>query len=106
MMCERGRRTRSWIGLVPKIHSCDKTTVHSKYMENFAVRQNIPLKILDELVHPDADLASVSLGDCQRFDMGIELAPLSSPIGADPFLSDNFSALRSLRPVHVFGHQC
>src|SRR5580704_3837867 len=105
MMCERGRRTRSLIGLIPKIHSRDKTVVHSKYVENFAVRQNIPLKTLDELVHPDANLVSVSLGDCQRFDMGIEFAPLSSPIGADLILSDNFAALRSLGPAHVLRHQ-
>ena len=54
-------------------------------MENLAVRKNIPLKALDELVHPDAGLASVFLGHCERFDMGIELTPLSSPIGADLF---------------------
>src|SRR5215831_1627971 len=38
--------------------------------------------------------------------MGIELAPLSSPIGADLFLSDNFAALRSLGPAHILHHQC
>jgi hypothetical protein len=98
-MCEHGRRSRSWIGLIPKIHSCDKTTVHGKYVENFALRQNIPLKTLDELVHPDADLASVCLDDCQRFDMGIEFAPLSGPIGTD-LLEDQHSTQRSATVFH------
>ena len=37
-MCECGRRTSRWIGLTPKVHGCDKTGVHSEYVENFAVR--------------------------------------------------------------------
>src|SRR5215472_2580623 len=57
-------------------------------------------------MHLDANLATVFLGDFQRFDMAIELAPLSSPICADLFLSHNSSALRSLWPTHVFSHQC
>jgi hypothetical protein len=59
------------------------------------------LKALDELVRSDADLASLSLGHCQRFDMGIELAPLSSPVGADLFLSDNPAALRRFKICEV-----
>jgi hypothetical protein len=51
------------------------------------------LKVLDALMHPDANLASAFLGDFQRFDMAIELAPLSSPVGADLFFSDNLAAL-------------
>jgi hypothetical protein len=58
-----------------------------------------PLKPLDELVHPDTGPASVCLSDRQRFDIGIELAPLSSPIVAD--LSGNFAALRRLGPAHA-----
>jgi ATP-dependent DNA ligase len=37
-MLECGRRTGRWIGLIPKIHRCDKTGVQSEYVENFAVR--------------------------------------------------------------------
>ena len=37
-VCECGRWTRSWIGLTPKVHGCDKTGFHSEYVENFAVR--------------------------------------------------------------------
>src|SRR5215470_12009552 len=55
-MFECGRRTSSWIGLIPKVHGCDKTGVHGEYVENFAIRYNIPLKVPDELVHSDADL--------------------------------------------------
>jgi hypothetical protein len=87
-------------------HRRDKTAVHSEYVQNLAVRKNIPLKALDELVHPDACLASVFLGHCKRFDMGIELTPLSSPVGADLVFSDNLAALRSLGPAHVLRHQC
>src|SRR5215469_9307314 len=105
-MCECRRWTSAGIGLIPKVHGCDKTGVDREYMENFAVRQNIPLKALDDLAHSDADLASHSLDDCERFDMGIELAPLSSPVGADLFLSDNFAPLRSLGPAHILRHQC
>ena len=36
--CESSRRTSSSIGLIPEVHGCDKTTVHGKYVENFAVR--------------------------------------------------------------------
>src|SRR5215469_635246 len=64
------------------------------------------MKVLDELVHPDSDLASAFLRDCQGFDMWIELAPLSSPIGTDLFLSDDSAALRGLGPAYVFCHQC
>ena len=63
-MCECGRRTSSWIGLTPNGHGYDKTAVQGEYVENLAVRYNIPLQTLDELVHPDADVATVSLGDC------------------------------------------
>jgi hypothetical protein len=58
-MYECGRRTSGWIGLIPEVHCRDKTAVHSKYVQSLAVRKNIPLKALDELVHPDACLASV-----------------------------------------------
>src|SRR5260221_12031456 len=103
-MCECGRRTCGWIGLIPEVHGCDKTAVHCEYVENLAVRKNISLKALDMLVHPDAGLASVFLGHCERFDMVIELIPLSTLIGADLFFSDNFAALPSLVPSYVFGH--
>ena len=105
-MCECGRRTSGCIGLIAEVHGCDKTAVHGEYVDNLAVRKNIPFKTLDELVHPDAGLASVFLGHCKRFDMGIELTSLSSPIVADLFFSDNLAALRSLGPAHVLRHQC
>jgi len=79
--CEGGRRTSNCIGLTPEVHGCDKTVAHSEYVENLAVRKNIPFKALDELVHPDAGLASLFLGHCKRFDIRIELIPLSSPVG-------------------------
>jgi len=60
-MCEGGRRTSNCIGLTPEVHGCDKTVAHSEYVENLAVRKNIPFKALDELVHPDAGLASIFL---------------------------------------------
>ena len=91
-MRECGSRTRC-IGLIPEVHSCDETVVHGEYVENFAVRKNIPFKIPDELVHSDSDPASLSLGYCQRFNMAIELTPLPSPISTDLFLSDNPAAL-------------
>jgi len=68
-MCEGGRRTSNCIGLTPEVHGCDKTVAHSEYVENLAVRKNIPFKALDELVHPDAGLASIFLGHCKRFDI-------------------------------------
>jgi len=34
--CRRG--TSSWVGLIPKVHGCDKTGAQGEYMENFAVR--------------------------------------------------------------------
>jgi len=103
-MCEGGRRTSNCIGLTPEVHGCDKTVAHSEYVENLAVRKNIPFKALDELVHPDAGLASIFLGHCKRFDIRIELIPLSSPVGADLFLSDDLAALRCLGPAYVLRH--
>jgi hypothetical protein len=73
-------------------------------VEHHAVGKNISLKALDELVNPDADLASVFLGNGERFDVGIKLSPLPGPIGADLFFSDNLAALRSLGSVHVLRH--
>ncbi len=105
-MCECARWTSSCIGLISEVHGCDKPPVHGKYVENLAVRKNITLKALNNLVHPDAGLASVFLGYCERFDMGIELTPLPGPIGADLFFSDNLAALRSLGSAHVLRHQC
>ncbi len=87
-MCERGRRTVGWIDLIPEVHACDETALHGEYVMNLAVRENIPLKTLDELVYLDAGPAYTFLGHRKWFDMGIELVPLSSPIGADLFLSD------------------
>src|ERR1700677_697863 len=92
-MCECGRRTSDRIGLISEVHGCYETALHGEYVKNLAIRKDIPLKTLDELVHPDADLVSAFVGHCERFDMGIELAPLSSPIGADLFLSNNLAAL-------------
>ena len=83
----------SCIGLIPKVHRCDETFAHGEYVENFAVRKNIPFKISDDLVHSDSDPASIFHGYCQRFDMTIELTPLSSPISTDLFLSGNPAAL-------------
>src|ERR1700722_12884057 len=103
-MCECGGRTSGRISLIPQVHGCDKPAVHSEYVENLAVRKNIPLKALHELVHPYVNLASVFRAHCERFDMRIEFTPLSSPIGADLFFSDNSATLRSLGPAHVFGH--
>ena len=37
-MCECGGRTSGWIGLIPEVHGCDKTAVHSEYVEKFADR--------------------------------------------------------------------
>jgi hypothetical protein len=68
-------------------------------VKNLAVRKNIPLKALDELVHPDAGLASVFLGHGKRFDMRIELTLLSSPIAADLFLSDDLVAVSGPQPA-------
>jgi hypothetical protein len=75
-MCECGRRTGDRIGLISKVHGCDETAVHGEYVENLAIRKNIPLKALDELVHPDAGLASIFLGHRKRFDIRIELTAL------------------------------
>src|ERR1700674_1368951 len=61
------RQTSGWIGLTPEVHCRDKTAVHSEYVQNLAVRKNIPLKALDELVHPDVCHASIFLGHCKRF---------------------------------------
>ena len=72
--CECGGRTTGGIGVIPEVHGGDKAAIHSEYVENFAVRKNIPVKVLDELVHPDSDLTSVFLRDCQWFDTAIELA--------------------------------
>ena len=104
-MYECGRRVSGWIGLISEVHCPDKTAVHGEHVENLAVRKNIPLKALDELVHPDACPAFVILGHCKRFDMGIELAPLSSPVGADLFFSHDLAALRSPGPANVLRHQ-
>ena|GEM_PF-3228719 len=97
--CEGGRRTSGWIGLIPKVHGCDETALHGEHVKNLAVRKNIPLKALDELVHPDAGLASVFLGHGKRFDMRIELTLLSSPIAADLFLSDDLVAVSGPQPA-------
>ena len=61
-MHECGGRPSAWIGLIPEVHCRDETAVHGKYVQNLAVRENIPLKVLDELVHPDLSLAFVFLG--------------------------------------------
>jgi hypothetical protein len=66
-VCECGGWTSRSIDFIPEVHGCDNTAVHSKYVENFAVRKNIALKAPDELVHRDADLAIVSFSDCPRF---------------------------------------
>lgn len=91
-MCECGSRTRC-IGLLSEVHGCDETVVQGEYMENFAVRKNIPFKIPDELVHSDPDPASIFLGYRQRFNIAIELTPLPTPISTDLFLSYNPAAL-------------
>src|ERR1700722_6961548 len=105
-MCECRRGASDRIGLISKVHGCDETAVHGEYVENLAIRKNIPLKALDELVHPDADLASIFLAHRKRFDIRVELTPLSNPVGANLFLSDDLAALRSLGPAHVVRHQC
>lgn len=36
-MGECGRRTNGRIGLIPKVHGCNKIDVDSEYVENYAV---------------------------------------------------------------------
>ena len=38
LACECGSRTTGRIGLIPEVHGCDKTAVHSEDVENFTVR--------------------------------------------------------------------
>ena len=104
-MCECGRWTRTWIGLITEVHTFDETVVDGKHVEYLAVRKNVALKTLDELVHSDAGPAAVYLADCKRFDMWIEFAPLSHPIRTDLFLSDNLAAFGSFGPAHVLRHE-
>src|SRR5665213_681911 len=105
-MCECSRRASTRIGLIPEIHGRDETTLHSEHMNDLAVRKNITLKALDELMHPDANHAAIFLADRKRLNMRIELTPLPSPIGADFFFPNHLAALRSPGPTHVFRHQC
>lgn len=62
-MSESSRRTSISIGLIAELHGCDETVLHGEYVENFAIGKDISLKAPDDLVHPDADLASAFVGD-------------------------------------------
>lgn len=104
-MDERGRRSGGWIAIITEGHCRDKTAANSEDVHNLAVRENGALKRLDELMHPDSSLVSVFLGHCKRFDIGIELTPLSSPVGADLVLANHLAALRRFGPAHVSRHQ-
>ena len=104
-MRESSRRTSRSPSLVPELHGRNETALHRKHVMNLAVRKNIPVQALDELMHSNANPASIFLGHPKRFDMRIELTPLPTPISADLFFPDNLPALRSLRPAHVVGHQ-
>jgi hypothetical protein len=55
-MCECGRRTSGWIGIITEIHACDETLLHGEHVKDLAVRKNTTLKAPDELVHPNAGL--------------------------------------------------
>ena len=104
-MGECGGGAGGWIRLVSEIHGCDEAGVHGEDVENFAVGEDIARKALDELVDPNAELASVFLGDCQWFDMGVELSPLAGPIGADRFFADDLAAFGGFGSAHVGRHQ-
>jgi hypothetical protein len=64
-MCECGRRTSGWIGLIPEVHGCDKTAIHSEYVENLAVRKQC-LKTGISLVSALRRLGHSSLQECQQ----------------------------------------
>jgi hypothetical protein len=48
-MCERGRRTTSWIRVAFEVHGCNETAVHREDVNSLTVGKNIALKALDEL---------------------------------------------------------
>jgi len=74
------------IGSSPRSMAAIRTAIHSEYVENLAVRKRDPLeRLFDELVHHARVLPPSSSVIASGFDMGIELTPLSSPIGADLF---------------------
>ena len=62
-------RTIVGIGLIPKVHGCDEAALHRECVENIAIPQYSLFEALDELVHPDADLAAIFLGHRKRFGM-------------------------------------
>jgi hypothetical protein len=103
-MYECGRRSGVWIAIITEGHCRDKTADHSEDVHSLAVRKNGALKRLDELMHPDSYLVSVFHGHCNRFDMGIELTPLSSPVGADLFFANHLTALGRFRPAPAFSN--
>jgi len=104
-MGEGGGGSGGSIGFVAEVHGCDEAVFESENVEDFAVEEDIPLKALDELVDADAELTFGVGGDRERFDVGIELGPLASPVGADLFFANDLAALGGFGPGDVFGHE-
>ncbi len=69
------------------------------------VCKDFAVQTLYELMHADAERATVILSDCKRVNVGIELGPLSRPVGSNLVFADNPAALRSFGPVDVVCHE-
>src|SRR5580698_9431970 len=74
-------------------------------MPDLAVRKQIAAKILHELMDSDIDLARSAVDRLNRFDMRIELFPLSAPVGTNLFFTDYTPAFRGLGPTDALAYQ-
>ncbi len=87
------------------VEPLDSTALDAERMFNRFVNQDLPFKILDDLVNVGDKRTIVGLIDCSRLDMGIDHLPLVSPVFPNRFFTMNMRSIHAVRPRHVIGEQ-
>lgn len=72
---------------------------------NVLIGEHSPGQIAHDLMHRNHDLSAVLWRKGDRLDVGIDLAPLLAPVGADFFRPTNETAFERFGPGHIGSHQ-
>ena len=74
-------------------------------MTDVFVDKHSPGQVAYHLMDIDQNLRSILPMEGNRFNVGVDLAPLFGPIGADGFRPMDKAAFERLRPAHIGSHE-
>ena len=93
-------------GLLADVHRLDQAVFQRVDVVDHTIEKDFTREFAHDLVNSDDDPARGIR--CKRLwlDMRIDHAPLASPVGANPFVAVDHSALHAVWPDHIRLHRC